>query len=91
MKFLHKDPFLGKFEPKKSKLYFLPENWHTWHLGEADSYAYADSYSYKLSGFLTINPFLEKLGQASQNCPLCQENDTKSSSKKLILIPTLVL
>ena len=32
-----RNPFLGKFGPKKSKLSVLPENWHTWSLEDADS------------------------------------------------------
>ena len=30
------NPFLGKFGPKKSKLFILPENWYTCYLGIAD-------------------------------------------------------
>ena len=29
---------LGKFGPKKSNLFILLENWHTWYLEDADSY-----------------------------------------------------
>ena len=31
--------FLGKFGSKKSKLSVFPENWHAWHLDDADSYS----------------------------------------------------
>ena len=33
------NPFLGKFRPKKSKLFVLPENWHTEYLEDVDSYS----------------------------------------------------
>ena len=39
--FWNSDPkihFLAKFGSKKSKLSVFPENWHAWHLGNADSY-----------------------------------------------------
>ena len=38
LKFQPKNPFLGKFGPKKSKLSVLSENWHTRYLKDADSY-----------------------------------------------------
>ena len=31
-----KNPFWGKFGPKKFKLSVFPENWHTWYLEDAD-------------------------------------------------------
>ena len=31
--------FLGKFRPKKSKLFVLPENWRTEYLRDVDSYS----------------------------------------------------
>ena len=37
LKFRPRNPFLGKFGPKNSKLFVLPENWYTWYLKDADS------------------------------------------------------
>ena len=39
LKFRPQNPFLVKFEPKKSKLSVFPENWRTWCLDNADSYS----------------------------------------------------
>ena len=35
----NKNPFLGKFGPKKSDLSIQPEQWHTWYLEDVDSYS----------------------------------------------------
>ena len=37
LKFWSKSSFLGNLGLKKSKLFVLPENWHLWYLGRADS------------------------------------------------------
>ena len=37
LKFRPQNPFLVKFEPKKSKLSVFPGNWRTWYLDNADS------------------------------------------------------
>ena len=37
LKFWHQNSFSSKFGLKKSKLFVLPENWHTWYLGRAGS------------------------------------------------------
>ena len=34
-----KNPFLGKFGSKNSKLSFWTENWHSWYIEDADSYS----------------------------------------------------
>ena len=36
--FQSQNPFLGQFVSKRSKLFVLPENWHTWYLKDANSY-----------------------------------------------------
>ena len=36
--FQTRNRFLGRSAPKKSNLFILPENWHTWYLEDADSY-----------------------------------------------------
>ena len=46
--------FLGRFGPKKSKLFSLAENWHTRCLDDANSYYF--------SQFPILNPFLDKFG-----------------------------
>ena len=40
LKFRPQNPFLGKFWSKKSQLFVFPENWHAWHLDDADSYSH---------------------------------------------------
>ena len=54
------NPFLGKFEPKESKLSILPENWHTWYLGGG----YSES-GLRFSKFRPQNFFLANLSRKS--------------------------
>ena len=77
--------FLGKFSTKKSNLFVLPENWHTWHLEDADSYSDIS--------FLNFQPkihFWANVCQKSQNCPFCLKIGTQSILRMLIFILTLV-
>ena len=70
-----KNPFYGKFGPKKSKLFVLPENWHTWYLEDAGS---------------TLNPFLGKSRSKVPSHHFLLKLGTQSILKMLILIPILV-
>ena len=45
--------FLNEFGPKKSNLFILPENWHTWHLEDADSYSKISFLNFKTQIHLT--------------------------------------
>ena len=47
--------FLGRFGPKNSKLFVLPESWHTWYLKDADSYSGIS--------FLNFQPLIRFLGK----------------------------
>ena len=58
---------MGKVWSKKSKLFVFPENWHSWHLDDADSYS-------KLSEFPTINPALGKFGPKKSKLFVLSEN-----------------
>ena len=51
-----------KFRWKNSKLSVLPENWHTWYLGGADSKSTLRFLKFRLQ-----NTFLGKFGPKSQN------------------------
>ena len=62
---------LGKFGPKKSNLFILPENWDTLHLKDADSYSEISFLNFK-----TINQFLGKF--------LCKFGPRKSN---LFILP----
>ena len=76
---------MGKFGSKKSKLSLFPENWHTWHLDDADSYSNII--------FLNFQPYIHfwaNLGQKSQSCLFCLKIGTHVMSRLLILVPTLV-
>ena len=75
----------GQFRSKKSKLSVFPENWHTWHLHNADSYSNIS--------FLKFQPqthFWANLGQKSQSWLFCLKTGTHVLSRLLILVPTLV-
>ena len=74
-----------KFRWKNSKLSVLPENWHTWYLGGADSKS-----TIRFLKFRAQNLFLDKFGPKSKNCPFALKIGTHSISRMIILIPTLV-
>ena len=86
--FWNPDPkihFLAKFVPKKSKLFVLPENWHTWYPKDDDSYSNIS--------FLNLQPkihFWANLVQKSKSCPICLTVGTHCILRILILILTLV-
>ena len=64
-----KNPFLGKFGPKKSNFSVLPENWPTWYLEDVDSYS-------KIS-FLNLQPWIHfwiNLGQKKSKLSILTEN-----------------
>ena len=47
------NPFLGKFRPKKFKLFVLPKNWHTWYVEDVNSYfniSFQNFYQKSISG-----------------------------------------
>ena len=48
---------MGKFGLKKSKLFVLSRNWHTWYLGRADFES-----GVRFSKFRPQNPFLGEFG-----------------------------
>ena len=60
--------FLGKFEPKKSKLFVLSENWHTWCLKDADSYSNINFVK------LRQNPFLGEFGPKKSKLSVLSKN-----------------
>ena len=60
---------MGKFGPKKSKLFVLTENWHTWHLGSVDS-----EYGLRFLKFRPQNPFLGKFWSKKSKLSLFLEN-----------------
>ena len=76
---------MGKFGPKKSKLFVLSKSWHTWYLEDADSYLKIGFLNFKLKIY-----FLPNLGQKSQICPFCQKIIPHVTSRLLILVPTFV-
>ena len=85
LKFGPRNPFLGKFGPKKSMLSVLPENWHTESLEDADSYS--------LISFLNFLPevyFRANLGRKSQSCLFCLKIGIWDIWRMLILVATLV-
>ena len=63
----------------------LPENWHTWYLEDTDF----DSEIICLN-FQTLIHFCANLGRKIQRCLFCPNICTKSISRMLLLIPTLV-
>ena len=67
----------------KFKVVHLPENWHAWYLGHADSKS-----GLKFLKFRPKNPFLGKLGPKKSKLSL--KIGTHSISSMLILIPRLV-
>ena len=48
LKLRPQNPFLVKFGPKKSKLFVLSENWHTWYLEDADTYSDISFLNFKI-------------------------------------------
>ena len=72
-----------KFKWENSKLSILPETWHTWYLGGADSKSTLWNSDPKIY-------FWANLGQISESCPFCLKTGTHSISRMIILIPTLV-
>ena len=48
LKLRPQNPFLVKFGPKKSKLFILSENWHTWYLEDADTYSDISFLNFKI-------------------------------------------
>ena len=63
----------------------LPQNWHTWYLGGADSKS-----TLKFLKFQPQNSFWSNLGQKSESYSFCLKMDTQSMVKMVILIPTLI-
>ena len=78
--------FLGKFEPKKSKLFVLSKSWHIWYLEDADSY-----FNICFLNFGLKIHFWPNLGQKSQIYPFCLKIVTLGILRMRILIPRLVL
>ena len=73
--------FLGKFGPKKSKLFVLSKSWHTWYLEDADSCFKICFLNFELK----IN-FQSNLGQKSQICSFCLKIGTLGILRMRILI-----
>ena len=62
-------PIFAQIFVKKSNLFAFPENWHTWHLDDADSYS-----NISFLNFPTLNPFLCKFGPKKSKLFLLSEN-----------------
>ena len=77
--------FLGKFGPKKLKLFILPKSWLTWYLEDADSYVNICFFNFKRN-----TNFWPNLDQKSQICPFCLKIGTLGISRMHILTPRLV-
>ena len=60
---------MGKFGPKKSKLFVLPENWHMEYLEDTDSYCDISFFE-----FPTLNLFLGKFGLEKSKLLVLPEN-----------------
>ena len=73
-----------KFRPKISKLSVLPENWHSWYIGGADSESRLRISKFRPQIFLG-----ENLGWKSQSCPFSLKIGTRDILEELILMPDL--
>ena len=69
LKFRPKNPFLGKFGPKNSKLYVLSENWYSWYLKNTDSKS-----RFRLLKFWPQNLFLGKFGLKNSKLSILSKN-----------------
>ena len=74
-----------KYRWKNSRLFFFPENQHTWYLEGADSKS-----ALRFLKFWPPNPFFANLGQKRESCPFCKKFGTHSILRMIILIQTLV-
>ena len=75
---------MGKFGPKKSKLFVLTENWHIWYNGSADFES-----GLRFLKFQPQNPFLGKFGHETQSYLLFLKIGAHSISGMLIPNPDL--
>ena len=69
----------GQIWTENSKLSVLPENWHSWYIGGADSKS-----RLRTSKFRSQNSFLGKFGPKIQSCPFCLKIGTHGILKVLI-------
>ena len=69
--------FWANLGRKSQSCPFFPQNWHAWHLHDADSY---------FSEFPTLNPFLANLGQKSQSYLFCLKIGAHVILRLLILV-----
>ena len=83
--FSTKNPFLGKFGPKQSKLFVFPKSTYTWYLEGANSYSNISFMNFQLK-----IQFWANLGKKFQICLFCLKMNTHGVWRMWILIPTLV-